>query len=691
MESGNYYYSEGNNTEGPISKQRISALIRSGEIKKGFWICTDDTDWVIASSISEFQGDFETQLESDSYFYSEGNDTEGPFSKQRISTLIRSGEIKKDFWICTGATDWVIANSISEFQEDFEAQSPILPQQTSSTETIVENKDSILKMPWINENPFRILDVPVTASKREIEKALSIAKAFTKIGKTLSPKSGFGLPHSPEITMESLEKAKSDINQPEKRIQSSIFWFWEGSAIDKMAFDAIKNKDEGRAWEIWDKVCKERTVSKSNFSSTRNLSLYSLANSGNGGVLSEDSLRDSLSLAGNFFSSEYLESYLEALPVERKKNVEIHHYAKDFANHVLDSLSECIGKSNFTQKKLIECFEDFPQTVVDLVKAKFTQKEINQVETEIENAKKTSSEKPAEAIQSAKGLLKKTKPNLRLLSEILGKDDLKYKGLCNEVAWELRQSSIGYFNHAREASPPFDPGTECLALVNVALELYSEGRTGKELRQDREFLKDWIASKDQREEEAKFGVLAESIKSSLEEAERTGGLNAAEKLLKDCIPIIDSAKAIVNDPQLIINISDIVVTVAAGLCIDHCNTNGASIKALNILNKTKKLDLSVKVRSFIIRNSLILTKLLKNNSSGCYVATMIYGSYDSPEVVILRNYRDNKLSKHAYGRICIRLYYRFSPVFVSITKDIRFVHLPIRFMLNKIIKCISER
>ena len=43
--------------------------------------------------------------------------------------------------------------------------------------------------------------------------------------------------------------------------------------------------------------------------------------------------------------------------------------------------------------------------------------------------------------------------------------------------------------------PPFDPGEDCLKLVTEALSLYSEGRTGKELREDKAFLEDWIETK----------------------------------------------------------------------------------------------------------------------------------------------------------------------------------------------------
>lgn len=49
----------------------------------------------------------------------------------------------------------------------------------------------------------------------------------------------------------------------------------------------------------------------------------------------------------------------------------------------------------------------------------------------------------------------------------------------------------------------------------------------------------------------------------------------------------------------------------------------------------------------------------------CYIATCVYGSYDCPEVWVLRRFRDNKLSKRYLGRAFIRGYYALSPTFVK--------------------------
>ena len=52
-------------------------------------------------------------------------------------------------------------------------------------------------------------------------------------------------------------------------------------------------------------------------------------------------------------------------------------------------------------------------------------------------------------------------------------------------------------------------------------------------------------------------------------------------------------------------------------------------------------------------------------SGGCYVATAVYGSYDCPEVWVLRRYRDNDLSSTWHGRLFIHIYYAISPTLVK--------------------------
>ena len=43
-----------------------------------------------------------------------------------------------------------------------------------------------------------------------------------------------------------------------------------------------------------------------------------------------------------------------------------------------------------------------------------------------------------------------------------------------------------------------------------------------------------------------------------------------------------------------------------------------------------------------------------SSSDGCYIATMVYGDYDHPQVMVLRDFRDNYLDKRSWGKQFIK-------------------------------------
>ncbi|NOQ71640.1 MAG: hypothetical protein GQ574_06550 [Crocinitomix sp.] len=71
-----------------------------------------------------------------------------------------------------------------------------------------------------------------------------------------------------------------------------------------------------------------------------------------------------------------------------------------------------------------------------------------------------------------------------------------------------------------------------------------------------------------------------------------------------------------------------------------------------------------------------------DSDSGCYVATMAYGSYEAPQVMTLRRFRDQFLQKYGWGRSFIQWYYRNSPDFVAKHRSKRWLHVILRGGLN---------
>lgn len=77
--------------------------------------------------------------------------------------------------------------------------------------------------------------------------------------------------------------------------------------------------------------------------------------------------------------------------------------------------------------------------------------------------------------------------------------------------------------------------------------------------------------------------------------------------------------------------------------------------------------------------------------NGCYVATCVYGSYDCPEVWVLRRYRDNMLESNFLGRVFIKVYYALSPTLVKMLGKQNWFVCACKSILNKIVTKLQAK
>ena len=75
----------------------------------------------------------------------------------------------------------------------------------------------------------------------------------------------------------------------------------------------------------------------------------------------------------------------------------------------------------------------------------------------------------------------------------------------------------------------------------------------------------------------------------------------------------------------------------------------------------------------------------------CYIATCVYGSYDCPEVWVLRRYRDYKLSTTWYGKLFIKFYYFVSPKLVKLFGNTKWFKNIWKRKLDKMITSCKEK
>ena len=75
---------------------------------------------------------------------------------------------------------------------------------------------------------------------------------------------------------------------------------------------------------------------------------------------------------------------------------------------------------------------------------------------------------------------------------------------------------------------------------------------------------------------------------------------------------------------------------------------------------------------------------------GCYIATAVYGSYDMPEVMVLRKFRDEVLKESVVGRIFIKVYYTISPKIAEKMKNFPRFNYVIKKILDKFVLKIKN-
>ena len=83
------------------------------------------------------------------------------------------------------------------------------------------------------------------------------------------------------------------------------------------------------------------------------------------------------------------------------------------------------------------------------------------------------------------------------------------------------------------------------------------------------------------------------------------------------------------------------------------------------------------------------TKVIISVPGACYIATAVYGSYEAPEVLVLRKFRDTVLKRYSLGKMFISFYYLVSPFIAQKLQYKKRINSTIRWGLDKFVKVIG--
>jgi len=165
------------------------------------------------------------------------------------------------------------------------------------------------------------------------------------------------------------------------------------------------------------------------------------------------------------------------------------------------------------------------------------------------------------------------------------------------------------------------------------------------------------------------------------------------------LPIIKSAFK--DNPEKYLEVSNEIAEVSIACLIHAYNNSNAQFKSstyLELFEEVGLLEMSFETKKKHLNNLTIIrnnySNELESNSSnevadGCYIATMVYGDYNHPQVLVLRDFRDSFLVHFYLGRSFIKFYYEYSPSWVKALENKKTFNKIIKGILNKFIYLIK--
>lgn len=583
----------------------------------------------------------------------------------------------------------------------------------------------------IKENPYRTLGLFGNATEKELQKQIATIKRYAEVGKSKSFDYDFPFLGDFKREEQTVAVAASKIEQAKNKVHFSLFWFLNTNHIDEAALNHLKEANIDKATEIWEKVIKDNTITAKNYSAALNLSTLQLGMTTLNGSFNPIQLKKCVELKGHIIASDAFLNFVQTVAGDNT-SVSKDTIRKEFVDEILQILKPYLNKSHgITSAQLIDAFSSFPTETKQYVAAKFTDRPLSNIENQVEKTKQKRTEKGSDAEGYGAELYKNTKEDLAFLKNVLGTSNVNYQVLVNKVANEILQCAIDFFIEYRD-SDEYDPGDEAMKLMKMAKAISPNGQIKTRVEENIVQVQEWIDEKIDRDRNKKIKDDLEFVGGKLERFQKLSDTVAnAKDLVVSCKPKLDNMKrALGSTDDFYLKISSAVVGNAQGMLVSAVNKvqEGLQVQviidrysaisnlktvvqgAMEVSTMLGSFDMSSELRNRYNSNKSALQSIStqlgvsssssssssrttssssSGSSSGCYIATMAYGSYEHPQVLQLRKFRDETLATSAFGRKFISAYYKVSPKLVELLESKPTINLAIRTLLNAFIRIIK--
>jgi hypothetical protein len=277
------------------------------------------------------------------------------------------------------------------------------------------------------------------ATEKELQRNKSRFLKFAEVGKEIESEYDFNsCLQLITRNKENLTQAFSHIQQNQDKVNFSLFWFLNANPFDNTAIEYLKSGDEEKAIEIWEKVTHNKEVNSKNFSAFNNLGTYKLLSQ------TQEEIKEGIEAKIKLIESEYFESFVHSVADETYK-IENEKQIEKLVDKLLTQF-----KNQYSSSETLQLFSNCNGSTQKYLSKKFTEEPIHNIESQIESTKNKRNKNKGEAYKYGLNLAAKCKTELVLLQSLLGTTDLKYKTIADQLANEIMQCGIDYFNDSQE-------------------------------------------------------------------------------------------------------------------------------------------------------------------------------------------------------------------------------------------------
>lgn len=557
------------------------------------------------------------------------------------------------------------------------------------------------------------------SNQRTITRQKAQLNAYLKVGKEITLDSDIHFLVKPNRLREDINRAFSSIELNQDKVLFALFWFFNNNHLDETALSYLQSGDYIKAEDIWHKIIEGKDVSTRNLSAFNNLGTLKMANAFSNGIINLEDLKKGITLKTKLIISDSFTEFCR-LVADETYSVDQDKELQSFIEILFEEISDKIKNT----KDLIYLFDEIHPKVKFIVASKFTITPLHNLERQIDISKKSRIENPEDAFDFARVLFKETKNDLKLLLELLGENDLKYQLIADKLAKELLQCGIDYFQEYRddEELHSGNLGEDVMKLFKASKTI-AQGHQAKErINENITGLQEWIEGSEERKKQR---LIEEDVKFIYSKLERfqdlEDSIQNSKALIESCKPKLFNIKSVIgNSDDFYLKLSSVIVHNAQEMLVtvvnnqqeyayitDFSNVKSTIDSALSVSNIIGHLDMVPELRSrynqnhntlksissklngvvssYASRSHTTYTSSKQSNGGGCYIATMAYGSYEHPQVLVLRKFRDDILLQSPIGKLMVRGYYFVSPKMVRILDGNQFINSLIRKLLDKLI------